>query len=122
MVRNLAQRILEKGGYKVLAACDGEEAWGMFQEHAADISLVILDAIMPKLTGHDVYRRIQAEYPETKVVFASGYDPETSHSQDILRQNLRLVEKPFDAGTLPAHRARSPGRAPRGLLAEAAAG
>jgi CheY-like chemotaxis protein len=100
MVRNLALRILENGGYKVLVASDGAEAWRAFQEHSQDISLVILDAIMPKLAGHDVYRRIKAECPQAKVVFASGYDPETNHSQFILRENLRLIEKPFDASTL----------------------
>ena len=55
---------------------------------------------MPKLTGHEVYRRIKAEHPQTKVIFASGYDPQTTHARFIREENLRLIEKPFDAATL----------------------
>ena len=100
MVRSLAVRILEKGGYTVLVASDGEEALRLFKENRDDISLTLLDAIMPKLTGHEVYRHIKAEYPEARVLFASGYDPETAQSGFILQERLRLVEKPFDADTL----------------------
>jgi CheY-like chemotaxis protein len=100
LVRSLAVRILEKGGYKVLAASDGEEALRLFKENRNDISLTLLDAIMPKLTGHEVYRHIKAECPEARVLFASGYDSETAQSGFILQERLRLVEKPFDADTL----------------------
>ena len=100
MVRNVAVRILEKGGYTVLAASDGQEALRIFGENRSAISLILLDVIMPKLGGHEVYRRIKAQYPEVKVIFASGYDPETNHSKLIFQENLRLIEKPFDASTL----------------------
>ena len=100
MARSLAVRILERGGYTVLAASDGEEALRLFREHKDDISLTLLDAIMPKLTGHEVYRHIKAEYPGARVLFASGYDSETAQSGFILQERLRLMEKPFDADTL----------------------
>jgi len=100
LVRSLAVRILEKAGYKVLAAADGEEALRLFKEHSNDISLTLLDAIIPKLTGHEVYRHIKAEDPAARVLFASGYDSETAQSGFILQERLRLVEKPFDADTL----------------------
>ncbi len=100
LVRNLAVRILEKGGYMVLAASDGEEALRLFKENRNHIALTLLDAIMPKLTGHEVYRRMKADYPAAKVLFASGYDSETAQSGFLLQQRLRLVEKPFDAETL----------------------
>ena len=90
MVRSLAVRILEKGGYTVLAASDGEEALRLFQENRADISLALLDAIMPGLTGHEVYRHIRAECPAARVLFASGYDCETAQSGFILQEGLHL--------------------------------
>ena len=55
MVRDVAQRILERAGYTVLPAADGEEALPLFQARRHDISLVMLDAVMPKLGGFDVY-------------------------------------------------------------------
>jgi len=100
MVRQLAVRILSAAGYQVLAAADGEEALRVFAEHRQGIALVVLDAIMPKLTGHEVCRRIKAQDPSARVVFVSGYDRETGQSRSIFEENLRLVEKPFNADTL----------------------
>ena len=73
-----AVRTLEKAGYTVLAAADGEEALQMFEEHRDAISLVVLDAVMPKLTGHEVHRHIQQVSPDTPVVCCTGYDRETA--------------------------------------------
>jgi len=100
MVRDIARRILEKAGYTVVAAADGEEALERFEASRDDIALVLLDAIMPKLTGHEVCVRIRAMKPETKIVFCTGYDPETAQSDFIRRQSLRLIEKPFASEVL----------------------
>jgi signal transduction histidine kinase/ActR/RegA family two-component response regulator len=100
IVREIAQRILVNGGYTVLTAADGEEALDVFRAHRHEISLVLLDAVMPKLTGAEVYRRLKNEYPETRVVFCSGYDPETAQSNFIVDERLRLVEKPYKPETL----------------------
>jgi PAS domain S-box-containing protein len=100
MVRGLAVRILQRAGYTVLAASDGEEALCTFMEKREAIALVILDAVMPKLTGQEVYRRIQDAAPRTKVIFCSGYDPETAQSGFMLQRRLRMIEKPFLEDTL----------------------
>ena len=100
MVCRLAVRILEKGGYTVLAASDGEEALRLFKENSNDISLTLLDAIMPGLTGHDVYRRIKADYPEAKVMFASGYDAETAAVGFLSPGTSSPARKTFDADRL----------------------
>ena len=100
MVRNLSIRTLERAGYTVLAAADGEEALRMFEEHRGTISLVVLDAIMPKLTGHEVHRRIKQVSPGTKVVCCTGYDRETVRSDCLVRENVPLIQKPFTARTL----------------------
>jgi CheY-like chemotaxis protein len=99
-VRNLTLRILENAGYTVIGASDGEEALRLFQDYRNAISLVLLDAIMPKMTGREVYRRIKAEHPEMKVVFCSGYDPKTAPADFISQENLRLINKPFTDNTL----------------------
>ena len=100
MIRSLILRSLEKGGYTVLTARDGQEALEVFQQHRDTIALVILDAIMPKLTGKEVYLRIKAASPATKVVFCTGYDPETAQSTFIVQERLRLIQKPFDTAGL----------------------
>jgi len=102
IVRRLAVRILERAGYTVLAASDGEEALRLFEENGAVVSLVILDVVMPRLSGHEVYRRIKKASPDLKVLFCTGHDPETAQSNLIAEEHLRLIEKPFEAGTLLA--------------------
>jgi DNA-binding response OmpR family regulator len=99
-VRDLAVRILEKNGYTVRVASNGEEALRIFEQDPAAISLMLLDAIMPKLSGHEVYRRVAAEHPQAKVIFASGYDPEAAGCRFLMEEHWRLIEKPFDAATL----------------------
>jgi len=95
MVRDIAVRILQEAGYSILAAADGEEALRLFEANRDTIALVLLDVVMPKRGGHDVYREIKAAGPETKVVFCTGYDPETAGSQFIAEESLRLIQKPF---------------------------
>ncbi len=100
MVRDIARRILEKAGYTVLLAADGQQALTQFEARRQEIAAVLLDAVMPKLTGHEVYRRIKDECPGTRIIFCSGYDPETAQSKFVGDEHLRMVEKPYDPGTL----------------------
>ena len=55
---------------------------------------------MPKLGGVEVYRRIKDDWPETRVIFCSGYDPEAAQSNFPADEHLRLVEKPYDPAKL----------------------
>jgi CheY-like chemotaxis protein len=100
LVQNISRRILEKGGYTVLTASDGEETLQVLRRHRDKIALLLLDAVMPKLSGREVYRRMKDELPEIRVVFCSGYDPETSQSNFIAEEHLRLVEKPYNPAVL----------------------
>lgn len=100
MVRNLTVRTLQEAGYTVLEACDGEEALRVFKENCDTIALVVLDAVMPRLSGHEVYRRIKRSSPDTKVVCCSGYDRETARSECLARENVPLIEKPFTSHAL----------------------
>lgn len=100
MVRDFAVRILTDAGYSVVVASNGEEAVRLFDENSDKISLVLLDAVMPKLVGREAYRHIKEIDPETKVVFCTGYDPETAQVNAILGEDVRLVEKPFDPDEL----------------------
>jgi len=100
IVRNLAARIVEEAGYTVLTARDGEEALQVFEELRDEISLSLLDAVMPKVSGRDVYLRIKAISPEANVIFCSGCDPETAESDFLREQNLRLIQKPFEPDVL----------------------
>jgi len=100
MVRDLAVRVLTGAGYSVLVAADGAAAVELFEAHASEVSLVLLDAVMPKLTGHQAYDRINRKNPNVPVVFCSGYDPEMGQVKLLMDEGVRMVQKPFDPGML----------------------
>jgi CheY-like chemotaxis protein len=93
-------RILKGAGYSVLVAADGAEAVELFEANAEGVSLALLDAVMPKLTGHQAYDRMKLNNPNLPVVFCSGYDPETGQIQLLRDQGMRMVQKPFDPDAL----------------------
>ncbi|MBW3541290.1 MAG: response regulator [Planctomycetes bacterium] len=101
-VRDVAMRVLRSAGYAVLAAADGAEAVEVFQEQAEAIDLVVLDAVMPRLTGHAAYERIRTLRPKVAVIISSGHDPDGELTGFIARSGLRLVPKPYDPQTLLA--------------------
>lgn len=99
-VQKVAKRILQEAGYRVMIASDGEEALKMFQEHASTIQLSLLDAVMPRLTGHQVCRRMQEICPSTRAILCAGNDPETSHPDSLEDLELPVIQKPYSKSAL----------------------
>jgi CheY-like chemotaxis protein len=95
MVRDLTVRTLQSAGYQTLVAQDGEEAVRVFRQNADKISLALLDVVMPRLSGRQVYQRIKEVKPAVQVVFCSGYDPHSGQADFIASDGLRLVQKPI---------------------------
>jgi CheY-like chemotaxis protein len=94
IIRNLGRTILQRYGYRVLLAEDGLEALQVYRQHAEPIDLVILDLVMPRLSGHDTLRQLQQLDPRVRVLFSSGYSAEqvTETIQDGV---LGFVHKPY---------------------------
>jgi PAS domain S-box-containing protein len=72
-VRNLAKKVLEQYGYKVLLADGGTAAINTFKRHPGDISLVILDASMPGMSGAETFPELRKVRPEVRILVSSGY-------------------------------------------------
>jgi CheY-like chemotaxis protein len=100
LVRDIAVRILEKAGYQTITAADGEEALQVFWKNREVISLAVLDVVMPRLSGREVYQKIKAHKPEMQFVFCSGYDPDMAAADSFPGQELRIVQKPFEPDKL----------------------
>ncbi|HOQ33696.1 MAG TPA: ATP-binding protein, partial [Candidatus Hydrogenedens sp.] len=94
-VRSVAIRILEKAGYRVIAAQDGEEGFKLFLENISDIDLVILDVIMPVMGGKEVYEKIKKIKPNLPVLFSTGYSENSIHTNFVLEKDLNLINKPY---------------------------
>ncbi len=93
MVRTVAQRALERQGYTVLTANDGEEGLERLQGNA-DIDLVISDVVMPNMDGPKMAEQIRQIYPDLPILFMSGYaEEQLRKSIDI--SNMHFLPKPF---------------------------
>jgi len=96
VLRDIGKEILENSGYTILLAPDGERALELYRERADDISLVILDLIMPGVGGNKCLEEILKINPEAKVVIASGYSPK-GHAKDALESGARnFIRKPYE--------------------------
>ncbi|HPO16050.1 MAG TPA: PAS domain S-box protein [Candidatus Hydrogenedentes bacterium] len=99
-VRRLVCHVLESAGYTVLTACDGEEALRIFEEHAHDIDLALLDVMMPQRSGREVMECIQATHPKMRFLFSSGYSENVIHTNFVINEGLRLISKPYHRADL----------------------
>lgn len=94
-VRIVLQRSLELIGYTVLAASGGLEALEIFEEEGANISLVVLDMIMPEMPGDELFYELQKLRKDVRVLIASGYSND-ARTKAILRDGaLGFIQKPF---------------------------
>jgi CheY-like chemotaxis protein len=99
-VRAVAMRMLERLGYMVLQAADGQAAIDLFQIHQETIALVLLDLMMPLLGGEQVLSRLQRITPGVPVIVMSGY---TRHEAAQLFSTLipaGFLQKPFTSNEL----------------------
>ena len=95
LVRNLSRQILTSGGYRVLAAKDGHEALDLYETHAAKIALIVLDVVMPGLSGKAVADRIKLHNPHIPILFSSGYDFSMLESTLSSGEVANVIHKPY---------------------------
>ncbi len=95
VIREVTQAMLVRAGFTVLTCSDGEEAVVLFQERDAEIDAVVLDLMMPGLSGDEVLRSLRAIRPDLPVVVSSGY---TAHALDGLVDavgEVAFLQKPY---------------------------
>ncbi|MDP9349346.1 MAG: response regulator, partial [Gemmatimonadota bacterium] len=79
-LRVVARLVLERRGYRVREAADGEAALEVFHRHTGPVELLVADVLMPKPGGTELARRVHAVSPRTRVVLMSGYVEEVAGS------------------------------------------
>jgi two-component system cell cycle sensor histidine kinase/response regulator CckA len=99
-IREMAQAALQAKGYQILLAHDGEAAIEVFDANRDRISLVVLDVIMPKRSGPEVYAAIRAIKSDVSVVFATGYSNESEKLAEIAGSGVAILQKPYSPAML----------------------
>ncbi len=92
--------ILTEFGYTVIPAGDGEEAVAVYRDHWREIGLCLLDVVMPKKRGCQVFEDLRRINPVVKVLFMSGYQEDVSLRNHIISKGNCFIAKPMRAHEL----------------------
>ncbi len=99
-VRKFAAASLQQLGYTVHQAGDGESALNLIMKEQLHIDLLITDLIMPEMNGRELADRIRAAFPETGILFASGYTDNHIVEGGALEAGVNFLQKPYSQQTL----------------------
>ena len=95
VILTVTREILENLGYLVLSASNGQEAISLFRQKNKEISIIILDMIMPDLKGSQTYDLLKEIDPGVKVLLSSGYSIDGQATQLIERGCKAFIQKPY---------------------------
>jgi signal transduction histidine kinase/CheY-like chemotaxis protein len=102
MVAEVGALMLEELGYRVHVALGGEAALELFKKHRHDIHLVLLDMIMPGLSGGETFRLLKEIDPSVRVLLTSGFSIE-GEAQELINEGcLGFLNKPYNLASLGA--------------------
>lgn len=94
IVRKVICEVTEDEGYKVLEAQNGAEALQIILEKGTEISLIITDIVMPKMSGQKLGEYVSTTYPKIKMLYISGYmEDDVLHK--IISDEVFFLQKPF---------------------------
>jgi CheY-like chemotaxis protein len=99
-IRALVRKILNKQGYKVLEASNGQEALRVAASHPEPIHLLLTDVVMPGMNGRELFEQLSATRPNLKVLFISGYTGDDLTDKGSLPQGGEFLQKPFSLAVL----------------------
>jgi two-component system, cell cycle sensor histidine kinase and response regulator CckA len=95
MIIEVAEELFDQLGYKVLTARSGKEAIEIYEKNKEQIDIVLLDMIMPDMSGSDTYERMKAIDPDIKVLLSSGYSINGQATEIMDRGCNGFIQKPF---------------------------
>jgi signal transduction histidine kinase/DNA-binding response OmpR family regulator len=98
-VRTLLRTVLTEYGYTVIETVDGEDAIHK-TDKLGKLDLLIIDSVMPKKNGREVYDEIRKTHPEVKVLFTSGYTKDVVLGKGIREDEFHFIAKPLTPDSL----------------------
>jgi PAS domain S-box-containing protein len=95
IIRDVLTLQLREMGYSVLTAQDGIEGVTTYQNNCSTIDMVILDIVMPKMSGPDTFTAIRNIDPDAKIVLLSGFSRDANLEDMLRRGAIGFIQKPF---------------------------
>jgi two-component system, cell cycle sensor histidine kinase and response regulator CckA len=99
-LRDSANEMLQALGYQTLLAHNGVEALELFKAKCDQIDLILMDVVMPQLSGPEAYSKIAELRPGAKVIFTTGYTSEAAALMSLLEKGATVLQKPFGMTSL----------------------
>ncbi len=94
-VRSLTREVLEKYGYRVLEAANGEEALVVADQHQGPLDLLLSDVVMPRMGGPELAQALLQRRPTVKVLYMSGYTDHPMVRRGVVDAGVAFLQKPF---------------------------
>ena len=94
-ILTMTQNMLQRQGYRVLAAGSSREALRLAQEHAGNVHLLVTDVVMPEMNGRDLARALLSQHPNLKRLFMSGHTADVLALHGMLDEGVLFIQKPF---------------------------
>jgi len=101
-LREITVTLLKDGGYRVLEACDSEDALRSMVASQVEIDLVLTDVVMPGKSGPELVKQIRESHPKLRTLFMSGYTGDLVALRGVVMQQASFLEKPFTKRSLLA--------------------
>jgi CheY-like chemotaxis protein len=99
-VRDLAARILQSKGYRVVTAENGRKALDLIAKYPERIDLLLTDVVMPAMNGRELADRVAILRPGIRVLYMSGYPGDAIMKHGVLAEGIAFLEKPFTPDVL----------------------
>jgi len=100
IIRRTAKSLLERHGYTVVVAEDGQRAVELFQVLSDQVAAVLLDMTMPVMSGEEAFRRLKLITPGVKVILSSGYNESEAIRRFTGKGLAGFLQKPYSSATL----------------------
>jgi CheY-like chemotaxis protein len=99
-VRTMLRLLLQRAGYRVLEADNGNQALALCHNHPGSIDLLLADALIVPVGGRQLIEQVAQRRPETRVLCISGYPRDTLVAEGLLAPHVEFLQKPFSSNLL----------------------
>jgi two-component system, cell cycle sensor histidine kinase and response regulator CckA len=97
---NIVARTLAAADYDVLWARNGEDTLTVLERHASPIALMVVDVVLPGMTGPELVETVTAKYPDAGAIYVSAFDLQAVRTHGVDPDTMPFLAKPYEPSDL----------------------